>query len=293
MSRRKIVKNVIAIVYDFDGTLSPKPMQEYTILPQIGINSSNFWKNVKAENARDGGEEVITYMMRLLHMSNIAEVKTTKGELGRLASSVEYYPGVETFFNRINRFVKSRSKGEVKVRHYIISSGLKEILEKLTIKKYFRNIFACEYHYDHNNVPQYPKIVVTDTVKTQFLFRINKGKERITENINEHMAEYDRPIPFSNIIYIGDGLTDVPGMTVTMKNGGYAIAVYNPRKRKNARICKELFEARRVEFIAKADYRTNSDFDKCIKVTLETIIQGITFQKIQYEHMRRYIKEHK
>ena len=226
MTTHKPYKNVIAIIYDFDGTLSPLPMQEYTILPKIGIKGKKFWNSVKVENKRNEGEEIITYMMKMLRMSDNAEVKMTKRDLGQLASRIRLYPGVKGFFPRINKFVKEQSKGQVRIKHYIISSGLKEILRKISIRRSFANIFASEYHFDHNGVPNYPKLVITDTVKTQFLFRINKGKEKVTDNINTHMPEYDRPIPFSNMIYIGDGLTDVPCMTVTKKSGGYPIAVY-------------------------------------------------------------------
>ena len=284
----KPYKNIIALIYDFDGTLSPLPMQEYTILPQIGIKSKKFWESVKEENKRVQGEEIITYMMKMLKMSEAAEIKMTKKDLGRLASKIRFYPGVVGFFPRINKFVKKQSNGQIKVKHYIISSGLKEILQKISIRKHFSNIFASEYHYDYNGIPKYPKLVITDTVKTQFLFRINKGKEKIGDNINTHMSEYDRPIPFSNMIYIGDGLTDVPCMTVTLKNGGYAIAVYRARDRKGFKTCFELFESGRVEFIASANYKENSDLDKCVQATLKTIIQGILFQKAQYEQMKKY-----
>ncbi len=204
--------------------------------------------------------------------------------MARWPLELNFYEGVENFFTRINNFVAKESKNQVKVKHYIISSGLKEILNKTKIKKFFHNIFASEYHYDHYGAPEYPKLVVTDTVKTQFLFRINKGKEKLSENINEFMAKSDRPIPFSNIIYIGDGMTDVPCMTVTTKNGGYAVAVFNPRKRnKGVKICKILFKNARVEYIAEADYRKGKELDRYLKIILKSIIQGILFFNTQRE----------
>lgn len=282
-------KNVIAIIYDFDGTLSPLPMQEYTVLPTIPENPESFWKEVNAENKESEGEVVITYMMLMLKKANNAQVKITKRDLGKLASKISYYPGVETFFGRIDRFVKKKSGGKAKIRHYIISSGLKEILCKITIKKYFHNIFASEYAYDHYGAAQYPKLVVTDTVKTQFLFRINKGKEKLTENINESMDEALRPIPFQNIVYIGDGMTDVPCMTVATKNGGYAIAVYKPKKHKGLNVCRNLFKANRVDFIAPADYRINRELERSLKVILESIIQSIKYRASQEEMIKKRI----
>lgn len=274
-------KNIIAIAYDFDGTLSPQPMQEYTVFPQLNINPSEFWEEVKKKNIKIGGEEIITYMMLMLKKANEADLRITKSDLGSMAKKIQFFPGITTYFERINDFVAQESNNEVKIRHYVISSGLKEIINKTKIKKYFHNIFASEYYYNQYGAPIYPKLVVTDTVKTQFLFRINKGKEKLSENINEFMDEEDRPIPFSNIIYIGDGLTDVPCMTVTTKNGGYSIAVFNPLKKEGLEICKTLFKCARVAYIAEANYTKDSELEKCIKVVLKTIIQSIKFINIQ------------
>ena len=282
-------KNIIAIVYDFDGTLSPLPMQEYTILPKIPVKAESFWKEVKNENKKSEGEVIITYMMLMLKKANDAQVRITKSDLGKLASNITYYPGVEQLFERINKFVKSNSDGKAKVRHYIISSGLKEILSKIKIKKHFHNIFASEYAYDHYGAAQYPKLVVTDTVKTQLLFRINKGKEKLTENINEFMDESQRPIPFQNIIYIGDGMTDVPCMTVATKNGGYAIAVYKAKTHKGLDVCRKLFKANRVEFIAPADYREGKELEKYLKIILESIIHAIKYRTNQEEMIKKHI----
>ena len=284
-------RNIIAIVYDFDGTLSPLPMQEYTVLPQIGVTAEYFWNEVKRKNKSTKGEEIITYMMMMLKKANDSGVKITKQYLGSLATQIEFFQGVDTFFPRMTKFVKKESNEKIKLRHYIISSGLKEILQKLPIKQYFHKIFASEYTYDHYGAAQYPKLVVTDTVKTQFLFRINKGREDITESINEYMPYRERPIPFSNIIYIGDGLTDVPCMTVTTKQSGYAIAVYDPHKRgKGLPICKKLFEAARVDFIAPADYSEGSKLEEYVKTTLKTVIQGIRFNQAQHDMMTYYMR---
>jgi phosphoserine phosphatase len=280
-------KNIIAMVYDFDGTLSPQPMQEYTVFPELKIQPGKFWKEVKAENRAINGEEIITYMMLMLKKATEQQLKISKIELGRMAKKIEYFPGVETFFDRINKFAEEISDNKVRVKHYIISSGLKEILGKVKIKKHFENIFASEFHYDAYGRPLYPKLVVTDTVKTQFLFRINKGREKIHENINEFMKEEDRSVPFSSIIYIGDGLTDVPCMTVTTKNGGTSIAVFKPRKIKDISKCKELFKHERVDYIAEADYRNGSELDTFIKETLHLKIQDIKILDIQMEMIKR------
>lgn len=281
-------KNIIAIIYDFDGTLSPQAMQEYTVFPQLNIKSEDFWREVRRENIKIRGEEIITYMMLMLKKANQANLRISRSDLGRMAKKIKFFPGIgKTYFERINNFVAKESSNHIKVRHYIISSGLKEILDKARIKDHFKKIFASEYYYNQYGEPTYPKLVVTDTVKTQFLFRINKGKEKLSESINEFMAEEDRPIPFSNIIYIGDGMTDVPCMTVTTKNGGYSVAVYNPKKRKSLQRCKELFKNARVAYIAEANYRKDSELEKFLKATLKLIIQDVIIFNIQKDMMIR------
>lgn len=152
------------------------------------------------------------------------------------------------------------AKGEtsqgVTIRHYLISSGLAEIVEGTSIYPNFHNVFASEYSFDPYELP-YPKRVITDTGKTQYLFRINKGIEDVGHSINEHMPETERPVPFSNMIYFGDGDTDVPSMAVTRKNGGYAMAVHAPGKAKEK--CTKLFNAGRCDFFALADYREGGE----------------------------------
>jgi len=284
-------RNIIALVYDFDGTLSPRPMQEYTVIPHLNVSAKKFWAEVKEENERKQGEALITYMMLMLRKANDCHVRITARDLGELASEVEFFEGVTTFFERMNEYVRSRSQNTVALRHYIISSGLKEILDKLPIKKHFHKIFASEYAYNHYGAAEYPKLVVTDTVKTQFLFRINKGLEDISQSINQYMPHRQRPIPFQNMIYIGDGFTDVPCMTVTTKQGGYAIAVYHPRKRKEGlETCRALFQAGRVEFIAPADYKKGGKLETYVKITLETIMQGLRFRDTQTEMVKYYMK---
>jgi 2-hydroxy-3-keto-5-methylthiopentenyl-1-phosphate phosphatase len=282
-------QNIIAVVYDFDGTLCPLPMQEYTVLPKMSIGGGKFWTEVAEENKKMKGEEIITYMMLMLRKANDAGIRITKSDLGKLAANISYYPGVEEFFGRINSFVKTRSESKARIRHYIISSGLKEILCRTTIRKFFHNIFASEYAYDHYGAAQYPKVVVSDTVKTQFLFRINKGREKMGESINESMDEALRPIPFQNIVYVGDGITDVPCMTVTIKNGGYPIAVYKRGSRKGLAVCRKLLKAGRVEFIAAADYRKNKELEKYLKVILESIIQSIKYRSLQKQMIRKRV----
>ncbi len=164
---------------------------------------------------------------------------------------------------------------DIKLEHYIISSGLKDILEGTSIRKYFKEIYACEYAYEKGR-PVFPKLVINDTNKTQFLFRINKGKLRLSESINQHTPASERRIPFHNMIYVGDGLTDVPSMTLVHKSGGYAIAVYDPAKKVPESI-RDMVSEKRAEHFAPADFRENALLVKIIQRTLKKIIHGISY----------------
>lgn len=276
-------RDTIALVYDFDGTLSPQPMQEYTVLPKIGVPPKQFWKTVEREKEQDQAEGMLVYMRHLLEEAERKRIHIGRADFAAMAEAIEYFAGVDTWFKRINNFVRKASGGQVSIRHYLISAGLKEILEGISIRRYFHQIYASEYHYDHHGVATFPKVLITDTTKTQYLFRINKGREQQTESINEHMPEFERPIPFSNMVYIGDGHTDVPSMTVTRQNGGNAVAVYKPQSDRARSVCRELLDARRVDFIAPADYSHNSVLEKRTKLLLSSVIAHIAYERERFQ----------
>ena len=277
--RRTFSQNKIAVIYDFDGTLSPQPMQEYTVLPSLGISPEIFWKEVSKEAKDTESEGMLVYMRLLLEKAEEKKIHIGKDDLAKLASDIQYFPGVETWFTRINKFVKTESANKIKLDHYIISAGMKEILEGVSIRQYFSNVFASEYHFNHHGVATFPKQLITDTSKTQFIFRINKGKEKLSESINQHTPEHKRPIPFSNIIYIGDGLTDVPSMTVTKQLGGHAIAVHQKGSQKGVKVCKDLLDAKRVDFLAPADYSEESMLETSMKLLLQSVISKINYER--------------
>ncbi|MCB4791975.1 MAG: haloacid dehalogenase-like hydrolase [Elusimicrobia bacterium] len=280
---RKYKQNIIALVYDFDGTLTPNSMQEYTLLPKIGVKDARkFWDGIYKDCVHLQAENTLMWMKKIIDLAKNEGTPISKEYFNKIGGDITYFAGVPGYFDNINKYIESKVKGNMEVRHYIISSGLKEILDGISIRNEFFNVFGSEYLYDKEGYPDFPKVAITDTVKTQYLFRINKGKEKIGESINEHTPENDRPIPFKNMIYIGDGLSDVPAMNVTKKNGGYAIAIYKPGEPKGKNTCQKLLEADRVNFIAPADYRKDSILVDSIKVIVDTIIQ-------QYE-MTQYIK---
>jgi hypothetical protein len=275
----RFFQNTIALVYDFDGTLSPQPMQEYTVLPKIGVEPAQFWARVDRDARETRSDLMLVYMRHIIEALELGRIDVKREDFAAMASRIEYFPGVATWFARMNAYVKRRSRGTVKLQHYLISAGQKEILEGVSIRKEFRRIYASEYHFDHHGVATFPKMLVTDTAKTQFLFRINKGIEDVTESINEHMPEEERPIPFHNMIYVGDGMTDVPSMALTKKSGGYTVAVYDPRKKTSRPTCAKLLHAGRADFMAEADYRRGSKLAHRVELLLETIMAGIAMRR--------------
>lgn len=276
----------IALVYDFDGTLSPQPMQEYTVLRKLGIAPDVFWEKVRQTALSEREEAMLTYMRLIIEAAERAEVHLGREDFQQMAQNIEYFPGVDTWFDRMTTFVKNNSLHPIQVDHYVISAGMVEILEGVSIFHKFRRVYASEYHYNHHGAPTFPKQLITDTTKTQFLFRINKGRESLTESINDHMPNTERPVPFSNMIYLGDGMTDVPSMAVMRSNGGHAIAVYpstheppSPStNRHGLSICKKLLEVGRVDFIAPADYREGSVLEYRVQLLLKSIISKIDYE---------------
>ena len=274
----RFFQSTIAVVYDFDGTLSPQPMQEYTVLPKIGVEPAAFWDKVNRDARETESDMMLVYMRHIIEALELGRIDVKREDFAAMAYRIKYFPGVTTWFKRMNAYVRRRSGGKVKLLHYLISAGQKEILEGASIRNEFRRIYASEYHFNHHGVATFPKLLVTGTMKTQFLFRINKGREGITESIDEHMPESERPIPFQNMIYVGDGMTDVPSMALTKKSGGHTVAVYQ-RGGKGREVCVKLLNAGRADFIAPADYRAGSKLARRVELLLDAIIAGIAYRR--------------
>ncbi|HSN21309.1 MAG TPA: HAD family hydrolase [Usitatibacter sp.] len=280
---KSFFQNTIALVYDFDGTLSPQPMQEYTVLPKIGVEPAEFWAMVNREARETESDPMLVYMRHILEALERVRVDVKREDFAAMARAIEYFPGVPTWFSRMNAYVKKRSRGQARLQHYLISAGQKEILDGVSIRRHFKRIYASEYHFNHHGIATFPKLLVTDTMKTQFLFRINKGIEAVTESINEHMPEEERPIPFQNIVYVGDGMTDVPSMALTKKSGGHTVAVYDPGGGKGRGTCVKLLEARRADFIAEADFRAGSRLTRRVQLLLDAIVADIAYRREAFE----------
>ncbi len=264
-------KKRIALIYDFDKTLSTKNMQEFTLFRELNLSPREFWDIAQQVADESKMDNILAFMYVTILEMKKRNIKLTKNLLNSHGNDIEFYDGVETWFDRINKYSQ---KLNVEIEHYIISAGLKEIIDGSKIAKEFKCIFASEYHYDKEGVADWPLISINYTGKTQYLYRINKQVLEINDDdgINSFMAENDRPIPFSNMIYIGDGLTDVPCMKLVKQNGGCSIAVTTEKTNK---IVNELKDAKRVDFICNADYSNNSELDKTIKAIIEYIARKI------------------
>lgn len=272
-------KPIIALMYDFDKTLCTTDMQAYTFIPNLGMSANEFWAKASDLAEKHKMDRILAYMYLMLDEAHIHRKPIRRSDFVALGKDLELYPGVAEWFSRINRFGKEQG---VTIKHYIISSGLREIIEGSSIYKEFDDVFAGEFLYDENGVACWPKNVVNYTTKTQFLFRINKGVLNISndDDLNRFTPEEDRPVPFRNMIYIGDGLTDVPCMKLVKVNGGCSIAVY--QKGKQAKV-KDLILDQRVNFIEPADYSEGSQLDQ---ITKDIIVKMAGVERLM-EHTRK------
>jgi 2-hydroxy-3-keto-5-methylthiopentenyl-1-phosphate phosphatase len=269
MKEGKINRPVAAIMYDFDKTLCTRDMQEYSFIPGLGLSAKAFWTDAGRLSSA-GMDRILAYMYLMLKKSREVDRPVKRENFVELGKDIEFYPGVPGWFSRIDQYGASRG---VAVEHYIISSGLKEIIEGSAIADCFRKIYACEFHYDANGVADWPLVSVNYTTKTQFLFRINKGVLDFSDDeaLNRYVPDEERPVPFRNMVYVGDGLTDVPCMKLVKANGGHSIAVF--RKGQKSKV-EDLLVHKRVDFLCEADYSDSGQLDSLVK----RIIDGISVE---------------
>lgn len=273
----------IAIAYDFDGTLSPGNMQEHSFIPNLGIDKSEFWSHVKKQAKEHDMSEILTYMQLMLNKAREKGVPITRKAFVNHGKVITFFDGVEEYFDKINAYAAAKN---IVIDHYIISSGLRDILKGTTIHRHFKVVFASAYKFDANDVAEWPALAIDYTSKTQYLFRINKGIDNAWDNstINKFYEEQDRPMPFSRMIYLGDGETDVPAMKMITYQGGTAVAVYNPNQKtktgRNAKkICRDLVEQHRATYIAPADYTDGSQLFRIIQLSIDRIAAEAELQR--------------
>lgn len=278
-------KPIVALMYDFDKTLSPKDMQEYGFISELGMKSEDFWEKSRLNMVNHNMDQILAYMLTMLQEAE-GRMLLTRNIFNEMGRNVKLFEGLETWFDRINLYGE---KLGLDIEHYIISSGLKEIIQGTEIAHNFKEIYAAEYCYDENNIPIWPAMAVNYTSKTQFLFRINKGVLDVTEHkgLNESTPDNKKRIPFCNMIYIGDGLTDVPCMKLVKINGGHSIAVYHDDRC----IADSLISQGRVDFVVSADYSENSEMENTVQTILNQIAALNKVLKLHTKHMKNLITD--
>lgn len=265
-----------AIVYDFDGTLAKGDCAEHGLMPELKINDiQHFWKEVKEITKGKDADEINMYLWKLFEKAKDLDKldKLSPNQLKEYGGHIPLFNGVEDWFSHINKYANDNG---IAISHYIVSSGLEDMIKGTSIAKYFKKIFACRYIYDENNKPLWPAVNINYTTKTQFIFRINKGIENCWDNvsINRFIEPSKRIIPFSNIIYIGDGDTDIPAMKMVKYQGGHSIAVFNPDLWENESTqnkVQKLISEERCDYVVPADYSAHSQLTISVKGILQLI----------------------
>ena len=274
---------IIAFLYDFDKTLCTTDMEDYAFIPSLGYTPAEFWGRANAfgwENRMDG---LLAYMYTMIQECAAQNIKLDRAFLNHCGESIQLFPGVREWFARINAFGESLG---VQVEHYVISSGLREIIEGSGIAQEFREIYACEFYYNENGDACWPKLDVNFTNKTQFVYRINKGILDVSRDkeLNDSMPDDSKRVPFTNMIYMGDGLSDVPCMKMMRAYGGQAIAVYQASNRQGV---EKLLADGRVDFIFPADYRAGT----ALESTVQNIIRKMAIVDALTEENSRQLRQ--
>ncbi len=260
-------KPTIGILYDFDKTLCTTDMQEYSFIKNLGMTSSEFWGKAAEITNKHEVEKILAYMCVMIQKCREKGIPLTEEYLKTCGENVVLYKGVSTWFDRINEFGESMG---VNIEHYIISSGTYEIIQGTPIAKYFKRIYACKYMYDENGEAVWPALAINYTMKTQYIYRISKGILDVTDdyNLNRLQDESLRRISYHNMIYIGDGMTDIPCMKMVKQKGGKSIALYPSGRSETV---KPLVEDNRINYVCVADYSPNSTLEKIVKLMIENM----------------------
>ena len=263
-------KRRIAVCYDFDKTLSPDDMQTFTLIPSFGMEAQAFWdasNKLAVENRMDKN---LAWMYQLIQYSNHHRLPLQKSYFQKIGADVHLYSGVEDWFPRMDAYAQSK---EIELQHYIISSGLKEIIEGSPIAPCFRRIYASSYLYSADGVAQWPAQAINYTNKTQFIFRIAKGIfEEYDDRVNDSMPESQLYIPYENIVYIGDSATDIPCMRLVKSKGGYSIGVFDPQKNAQEKV-RQLLKDGRINYFAPAEYTPGSTLSGYLETIIDEIAQ--------------------
>lgn len=262
-----------AIVYDFDGTLAQGNIQEHSFIPEVGLSTQEFWGQVKDLARENDADEILMYMWHMIQAAKAKGTAVTKQMLADHGKKTPLFDGLDTWFDRVNDYGRQR---QLDVQHYIISSGTLEMMIGCSIYSHFEQVYASKFLFNTEGEAVWPSLAINYTNKTQFLFRINKGIDNSWDNtrINRWMPMEERPVPFSHMIFIGDGDTDIPSMKMVRHQGGFSVAVFDPSKWEEEAAqdrIQRLIAEDRVHFVAPADYREGSQ----LAVTVNGILGRI------------------
>lgn len=298
--RTKEDKPVLAICYDFDKTLSPDDMQAQGYIQEVyGDDVQAFWDECKALAEANEMDSNLAYMFKMMEHAH-GRIVLTRKTLREYGAKVKLFPGVDEWFERIRDYGKQHN---VIVEHYIISSGLKEMIEGTTIAKEFEQIYASSFLFDDKDVPIWPAQAINYTNKTQFLFRIEKGVLDVNDSgVNDYFDPEKIRVPFRNIVYIGDSMTDIPCMKLVNANGGHSIAVYDNSTLDKSKAFQMLAD-NRIKYFTPTDYTDGSELDKLVKsIIVRTAANEILEEKhfackkerddAESSHNSKYSQEH-
>ena len=276
---------VLAICYDFDKTLSPDDMQAQGYIQSVGFDVGEFWKQSNSLASSNDMDQNLAYMLTMKQTAE-GRVLFTRQKLMDYGAEVALFPGVQNWFERIRTYGENRG---VIVEHYIISSGLKEMIEGTAVAGEFKKIYASSFYYNENNVAIWPAQVVNYTNKTQFLFRIEKGVLDINDpGVNDSFAPDEMRVPFRNMVYIGDSDTDVPCMKLVNVNGGYSIGVYNADVKDKTKVYKMMRE-NRIKYYAPADYSEGKELDTLLKAIIDRTAENEALESRFYTYKKEQI----
>ena len=263
-------KPIVALIYDYDGTLSPGNMQEFGFIQAVGKTTEEFWRMSDSIAIGQDASNVLAYMKLMFDEARRNGIKLRREDFQRFGQNIELFEGVREWFRLVNRYGDEHG---VKIEHYINSSGLKEIIEGSPIAHEFTHVFAGTFLYDENGEAEWPGISVDYTTKTQFLFKISKGifSARDNKQVNESMAEDKKRIPFTHMVYFGDGDTDVPCMKIVGMFGGHSIAVYDPKNERKKATAAKLKRQGRVAFAVPAVYTPDSPAFRVVAAIIDKI----------------------
>ncbi len=265
---RKLPK--VALIYDFDGTLSPGNMQEFGFIQAVGKTPEEFWRLSNEVAPGQDASHILCYMKLMIDEAKASGIELKRDNFVNFGKEIELFDGVREWFSMINEY--GRRKG-VEVEHYINSSGLLEIIEGCPIASEFKRIFACSFMYDENGIAVWPAVAVDYTGKTQFLFKIAKGIMSVSDTVmvNESQSEESKPVPFEHMIYMGDGETDVPCMKIVKMFGGTSIAVFPAGSERKRLTADKLYRQERVNFKCRADYTRGGEIWSVVTAQIDKI----------------------